>query len=138
MKAYSMDLRERIVAARRWGESVERVAARFGVCTKTVRAYDKRAAAGRLAPTPQKGKARRLNEQQHQELGVLVQERSDWTLESLAQAWHERNQAEKSTEEKLPTSTLHDALGRLGVTYKKRVESPLSVAPSNARPFESP
>ncbi len=126
MKAYSLDLRERIVAARRSGESVDRVAKRFGVCTKTVRVYDKRAAQGRLAPTPQTGKARRLSDQEHQALRALVQERSDWTLDSLAQAWQERNQQD---EPKLPSSTLHDALSRLGLTYKKRVASPKNAAP---------
>ena len=116
MKAYSMDLRERIVAARRAGESVESVAQRFGVCTKTVRVYEKRAAQGRLSPTPRTGREPRLNPEHHAALGALVQERSDWTLASLAQAWQERGG------EFLPSSTLHDVLGRIGITFKK--ESP--------------
>ena len=95
-----MPARERIVAARRSGESVEGVAQRFGVCTKTVRAYEKRAAQGQLAPTPQTGKARRLSDQEHEALRALVQERSDWTLASLAQSWQERQerQGRHSTE----------------------------------------
>ena len=60
MNAYSMDLRERIVAARGAGESVVSVSQRFGVCTKTVRAYEALAKAGRLAPLPRPGKAPRL------------------------------------------------------------------------------
>lgn len=135
MKAYSMDLRERIVAARRLGESVECVAERFGVCTKTVRAYEKRAAQGRLAPTQQTGKACRLSDQQHQALRALVQERSDWTLASLAQTWQERTE---SGAPELPSSTLHDALKRLGVTHKKRVVSPTNAAPKNAPHFDGP
>lgn len=126
MKTYSMDLRERIVSARRAGESVERVAQRFGVCTKTVRVYEKRAAQGRLCPTPRPGKARRLSQADHAALVLLVQERSDWTLASLAQAWQERSG------QQLPSSTLHDALGRLGVTYKKRVASLKNAAPTSA------
>ena len=118
MKAYSMDLRERIVEARRAGESVEGVAHRFGVCTKTVRVYEKRAAQGRLSPTPRPGRERRLSQEEHAALGVLVQERSDWTLASLAQAWQEQGG------DVLPSSTLHDALGRIGITFKKRVASP--------------
>ena len=116
MKAYSMDLRERIVAARCAGESVESVAHRFGVCTKTVRVYEKRAAQGRLAPTPRPGRQRRLSAEEHTALGELVPERSDWTLAALSQAWQERGG------DPLPSSTLHDALGRLGITFKK--ESP--------------
>lgn len=135
MKAYSMDLRERIVAARGSGESVEGVAKRFGVCTKTVRVYEKRAAQGRLAPTPQTGKARRLSDQEHEALRNMVQERSDWTLASLAQSWQERTQPE---EPELPSSTLHDALKRLGLTYKKRVASPQNAAPKNALRFDGP
>lgn len=122
-----MDLRERIVAARGNGESVESVAQRFGVCTKTVRVYEKRAAQGRLCPTPRPGKARRLSQDEHVALGALVRQRSDWTLACLAQAWHERGGAE------LPSSTLHDALVRLEMTHKKRVVSPTSDARSNAR-----
>ena len=113
-----MDLRERIVAARRAGESVQSVAQRFGVCTKTVRVYAKRAAQGRLAVTPRPGRQPRLSPEDHAALGALVQERSDWTLASLAQAWQERGG------ELLPSSTLHDALGRLEITFKKKSHRP--------------
>lgn len=123
MKAYSMDLRERIVEARRAGESVEREAHRFGVCTKTVRVYEQRAAQGRLSPTPRPGKQRRLSEDDHAALGDLVQERSDWTLASLAQAWQAWGGC------LLPSSTLHDALGRIGITFKKSVASPRNAVP---------
>ena len=121
MKAYSMDLRERIVAARQQGESVERVAQRFGVCTKTVRVYEKRASQGFLLPTPRPGKARRLSESDHVALRALVQERSDWTLAALAQAWQDK------TGQEVPPTTLRDALKRLGMTYKKRVVLPKNV-----------
>lgn len=117
MKSYSLDLRERIVGARNLGESVARVAQRFGVCTKTVRVYEKRAAQGRLSATSRPGRACRLSESEHIVLTTLVQERSNWTLASLAEAWQERGGCE------LPSSTLHDALGRIGMTYKKRVAS---------------
>lgn len=123
-----MDLRERIVSARRAGESVESVAQRFGVCTKTVRTYEKRAALGRLSATPRKGKARRLDEAAHAQLGAMMQERSDWTLASLAQQWQERGG------EVLPSSTLHDALVRLKITHKKRVASPANGVRPNAPP----
>ena len=104
MKAYSMDLRERIVSARGKGESVERVSQRFGVCTKTVRVYEKRAAQGRLAPTRRLGKVRRLSEEEHQSLRAMVQEKSTWTLEGLSTAWKER------TGQEVPPTTLRDAL----------------------------
>jgi transposase len=132
MKAYSMDLRERIVAARRAGQSVESVAQQFGVCTKTVRAYDKRAAQGCLSPTPRRGKARRLSESDHQALSALVQERSDWTMATLSQAWQDK------TGQVLPSSTLYDALRRLGMTYKKRVVLPTNAVSKNVPRFVKP
>jgi transposase len=122
MKAYSMDLRERIVRARRAGESVERVAQRFGVCTKTVRVYEKRAFQGRLSPTPRPGKARRLSAEEHEALRALVGERSDWTLPLLSEVWRER------TDQEVPATTLRDALHRLEITHKKRAVSLRNVA----------
>jgi transposase len=121
MKAYSIDLRERIVAARCAGESVEGVAQRFGVCTKTVRVYEKRAAQGCLSPTPRAGRQPRLSQEEHNALGALVQERSDWTLASLSQTWQERGG------DLLPSSTLCDALGRIGISFKKRAASQKNV-----------
>lgn len=129
MKAYSLDLRERIVNARRHGDSVAQVAQRFGVCTKTVRGYEQRARQGRLAPTPRRGKARRLSEADHAALVTLVQTRSDWTLDSLAHAWQDTGGVA------LPSSTLHDALRRLKITRKKRVVSLTSGLPQNGLLF---
>lgn len=121
MKAYSMDLRERIMGARRAGASVASVAQRFGVCTKTVRVYEKRAAQGCLAPAPRPGKAPRLSHDEHQRLRALVSEKSDWTLPALSVAWQQR------TGQEVPPTTLRDALHRLEITHKKRVASPPSV-----------
>lgn len=127
MKAYSMDLRERIVSARRDGESV---AQRFGVCSKTVRVYEKRAAQGRLCPTPRPGKARRLDSSEYEALVALVKERSDWTLPTLSKEWHER------TGQNVPPTTLRDALHRLKITHKKRVALPANAVKSNALPSD--
>ena len=122
MNAYSMDLRERIVAALGTGESVVSVAGRFGVCTKTVRAYEARAKAGRLAPLPRPGKAPRLQPEQEAAFVAMVQEQTNWTVASLCQEW------ERRTSVCLPSSTLHDHLKRLGARYKKRVASPGNAA----------
>lgn len=127
-----MDLRERLVAARRAGESVESVAQRFGVCTKTVRVYEKRASQGRLSAPPRPGKVRRLSEGEHQALGTLVRERSDWTLAALSGAWQDK------TGPGLPSWTLYDAVRRLEMTYQKRVVSPQNAVSQNARRFARP
>ena len=122
MNAYSMDLRERIVTARCAGESVVSVSQRFGVCTKTVRAYEARAKAGQLAPLPRPGKAPRLRVEEEAAFVSMVQEKSNWTVAALSEEWHKR------TGVFLPSSTLHDHLKRLGARYKKRVASPSSAA----------
>lgn len=122
-----MDLRERIVAACANGATQQSVSQQFGVCLKTVQRYVLRARMGELAPKPLPGKARRLNAQGHQLLQTLVAQRSDWTLENLSR------ELEAQTGVRLGRSTLHDALKRERISYKKRVASPLSVAPSNAQ-----
>lgn len=121
-----MDLRERIVTACANGATQQSVSLQFGVCLKTVQRYVLRARAGELAPKPLPGKARRLSAQGHQQLQALVAQRSDWTLESLS------CELEVQTGVRLGSSTLHDALKRERISYKKRVASPASVAPSNA------
>jgi putative transposase len=116
-----MDLRERIVAALDAGESMVSVALRFGVCERTVRRYRDRAKVGALAPLPLPGKAPRLLQEQEESFVLMVQERSDWTIEKLSAQWQER------TGVWLPSSTLHDHLKRLGGRYKKRAALPVSV-----------
>jgi len=122
MKAYSMDLRERIVAACLAGERVVVVAQRFGVGERTVRTYRARAAVGELSPRPLPGKPARLRADQEAELVALVEQKPDWTIEQLSQEWHKRSGV------LLPRSTLHDHLKRLGGRYKKRVELPSNAA----------
>lgn len=121
-----MDLRNRIVAACSNGATQQSVSSQFGVCLKTVQRYVSRARAGELAPKPLPGKARRLDAPGHQLLQELVAQRRDWTLESLGR------ELEAQTGVRLGRSTLHDALKRERISYKKRVALPASVAPSNA------
>ncbi|BCM93553.1 hypothetical protein IAD21_05444 [Abditibacteriota bacterium] len=131
MPGYSMDLRERIVAALGEGASVVSVAERFGVCDRTVRRYRKRAQAGSLAPLPIPGRAPRLRAEQEEAFVSMVEEKSDWTIEQLSQEWDRR------TGVFLPSSTLHDHLKRLGGRYKKRVASPVSATKMPAPNSES-
>ena len=125
MKPYSIDLRERIVAAILAGGSQSAVAAQFGVCVKTVQRYVKRRQEGELAPRPVPGKTPRVSAEQEPELIALMRERSDWTLASMALEWQRRSGV------LLPRSTFHDHLMRLGGRYKKRVALPKNDAPSS-------
>lgn len=118
MKAYSMDLRERIVAARAAGESVAQVAQRFGVCTKTVYDYCAKARRGALAPRPLPGRVRGIGPEQEPSLIAMVQENADLTLEEMCHLWRER------TGVCVPRSTLHDAVRRAGMRFKKNTRRP--------------
>lgn len=120
-----MDLRERIVSAYAGGATQKSVSLQFGVCLKTVQRYVWRARAGELAPKALPGRARRLSAEGHQRLEELVAQKSDWTLESLSR------ELEVQTGVHLGRSTLHDALKRQRISYKKRVALPASDAFSN-------
>ena len=112
-----MDLRSRIVAARVAGESVESVAARFGVCTKTVRVYCRRAQEGDLSPRPRPGRVAQVSGEAVQDFITMVRHNSDKTIEELAVEW------QKQSGQVLARSTLHDHLRRLGARSKKNTAS---------------
>lgn len=114
MKAYSMDLRRRIVAAREAGESVVSVARRFEVCTKTVYHYCAQSKRGELAPRPLPGRTPLLSPAQTAVLVALLQENPSLTLEEMGQKWHEESG------QRVARSTLHDALRRAGMRFKKK------------------
>ena len=84
MSAYSLDLRERIVAACCAGQSHVSVAASFGVCSKTVQRYVARARRGELAPRPLPARAPRLAKQDEANFVAMLQETSNWTLFDLS------------------------------------------------------
>lgn len=117
MPAYSLDLRERIVAALKAGQSERQVAARFGVSESTVTRYDRLERTGRpLAPGRAPGRAPLLRPEQEGAFLALVATRTDWTLETLRHAW----QADAgSGGALLSKSALQEHLRRLKVTYKK-------------------
>lgn len=108
-----MDLRERVVAACGAGQSQAEVARRFSVCSKTVERYVALAKAGQLAPRPLPGRAPRVSADQHEALRALVQEDPNRTLAQMSLLWQER------TGQVLSTSTLPDALKRVGGRFKK-------------------
>ena len=122
MTSYSLDLRERIVSACEQGESDVSVAKRFGVCTKTVQRYRRRALEGQLAHIPYRGRAPHLKKEQEAAFIAMVTAHPTWTLKEYGEAW------QAQTGVWLPKSTLHEHLVRLGGRFKKRVWSPKSAA----------
>lgn len=123
MGPYSIDLRQRIVDTYHNGEgSVREVAQRFKVTSKTVANYLKlERETGRVAPRPHGGgPARKLDDEGVQQVRTLLEEKSDQTLDELAQQMAARHQVQ------IRRSTLHDAVARAGMTRKKRRYVPAS------------
>ena len=114
MRSISLDLRERIVLACQSGATQVSVAARYGVCAKTVSRLVCRAATGQLARAPIPGRRARVSGEQEQQLVALLGEGPNWTVDSVCQAWHER------TGQLLPRSTMHDAMKRVDARFKKK------------------
>ena len=91
MRAYSMDLRERIVAAVDAGMSHEQTAARYGVAVRTVERYiARRRATGSLAATEQRhGPAPVKTQRLHAWLPARLDTAADATLAEHAAAFTE-------------------------------------------------
>ena len=117
MRAYSEDLRARVVAAVEEGLDKTEVARRFKVGRKTVYRYLERAKQGELAPRKSPGGQRKLNSEQLQALKQQLEAHSDETLIEHA----ERFAAEQGVE--LAFSTVNLYCKRLGITRKKRVST---------------
>jgi len=112
MKAYSVDLRERVLAAVDAKEGTwKEIAARFRVSVPWItRMARQRRELGTLQPqTHRCGRKRLLTEEHHQQLAQLVAEDSDTTRKEL----RERLGVACCLE------VIWDALNRLGLTYKK-------------------
>ena len=112
MKPYSMDLRERVVAACDAREGTrEQIAERFGVSDRWIRKLlQRRRETDSIAPLPRNpGRKRALNDRQMQRLGRLIHKRPDATLKELR----------KSLGVKLSIAALDRAIRALDVTLKK-------------------
>ena len=124
MKAYSIDLRERVVAACDAGDATrEQVAARFSVSVPWVRKLlRRRRETGSIEPKPRGGgRAPAFDAEAAGRLREAVRADDDATLVELARAAGVACCA----------SAVHRALARLGVTRKKsRGGRPSRTAPS--------
>ena len=115
MRAYSQDLRKRIVAAVEEGKAKAEVARRFSVGRTTVYAYlRQKGQEGHLQPKPKPGRPRKIAGARLEELKAQLEANNDATLEE-----HRRMYFEK-TGDWLGLSTIKRALDRLDVTLKKR------------------
>ncbi len=119
-RPYSDDLRERVVAAMRSGESCRSVASRFGVAPSSVVKWTQRAArTGSVSPAKMGGYRRRVLEPHRDWLLERVRACPETTLALLQDELRERG-----------LEVSHDTVWRFlracGLTFKKRHWSPLS------------
>jgi transposase len=122
MKAYSPDLRSRIMAAVDAGEPKAQVARRFGVSRATVKRYVVlRRTTGSITPRLRPGTRPRLSREYDHALWAQLEAHADAVLEEHCRLWAESQGMEVST------ATMCRAIQRLGWTRKKRRWVPPSV-----------
>lgn len=117
MKAYSLDLRKRVVHAYEQGEgSIAEIASRFGVSTAFVKKMLKRwRSTGDLSPLAHGGgKPKSLSQRHHRLLKQKVREQSDISLAELQSLLDEQEKVQ------VHVSTISRALSGLGLPLKKR------------------
>ena len=119
MRAYSVDLRERVVGAAADGMPQSVAARTFGVGRATVQRWvRRRRETGGLAPTPRPGAAPGIGPADAPALRAQVAALPDATLAEHCGAWAEAGRG------RVGVSAMHRALRRLGITRKKRRSGP--------------
>jgi transposase len=121
MKAYSLDLRERVVAAAADGASCLDLARRFTLGRATVQRWvAQHARDGSLAPKPIPGRPRAIGPADEGALLAQVRATPDATLAEHCAAW------QAASHPALSVTTMHRALARLGWPLKKKSSGPRS------------
>lgn len=114
MKAYSIDLRERIVRSVQAGRSQCETARVFGIGLSTVKRYlQQHRKHGSLTPKPIPGGARHIGAEQEEILRSQMHAHPDATLEQHCALWSQERGQEVSV------ATMSRALARLRWTHKK-------------------
>ena len=114
MRAYSIDLRERIVRAVAGGLSQAAAARVYAVSVRTVQRYLALQHAGSLAPKPIPGRRREIGPDDEAALRAQVAAAPDATLEEHCAQWARERRAPVSV------ATMSRALQRLGWPRKKK------------------
>ncbi len=115
MRAYSVDLRQRVLTALDRGMVRKQVVITFGVSLATLKRWlVLRRTTTTLTPTPPSGRRRTISVAQHAALWAQLEAHPDASLEQHTQMW---NTAHGVT---LSYRTLGRAIIRLGWTRKKR------------------
>ena len=115
MRAYSTDLKERLVRAVADGQPMREAARRFGVAVTTVkRAVVQQREMGSLERKPIPGRPRAITGAQDALLSTRLETAPDATVREHCAWWAEQ------TGQELSDVTLWRAIRRLGWTHKKR------------------
>jgi transposase len=123
MKAYSMDLRKRVLAAYDCGQStLKQVADRFQVTTRWIQQLRRRRELeGCIAPHPQnQGRKPAFKKSDLTQLNDFVKKYPDATLEEIKEHF--------SGKVNCSLVTIHHTLKRLGWRYKKKHYEPVNKA----------
>lgn len=121
MRAYSMDLRERVLAAVARGTPRKEIVRTLSVSEPTIRRYLRlRRETGSVAPKPPPKRPFSIgqNVEHRRALWKQLEEHEDATLEKHCRLW------ERKRGVKVSISTMSRAIRRLGWTLKKRVWVP--------------
>jgi transposase len=123
MKAYSIDLRERVVQAVGKGMTKSRAARTFSVSLATVKNYVRQVqTTGSLAPRPIPGRPRDIPPAQDAALVAQLRSAQDATLDELRAAW------ETVSGVRVSAATMSRAIKRVRWTRKKRLWVPASAS----------
>lgn len=115
MRAYSIDLRKRIVKAIEEGESQKAVAERYQVCRWTVNKFVRLYKEGNLEPKKHPGQPAWLSKEDSKKLKKQVEKYPDLTLDEHSDLLYEK------TGLKLARSTMHKYLDKMNLSLKKRL-----------------
>jgi transposase len=115
MKAYSQDLREKVLRAVDQGYPRQQIVKLLGVSLATIKRYLKqRRETGTVAPKAIPGRPSKKLELLEAELVAQLQAHDDWRLEDHCQLWEQTHGVQVST------ATMSRAIKRVGWTRKKR------------------
>lgn len=129
MKAYSLDLRERVVRAVERGTSKVATARTFSVSLATVKNYVRQLHdTGSLAPRFSPGRPAEIAPAEHAALVDQLRATPDATLHELCQTWEQTHGAQVSI------SAMWRTIKRVGWTRKKRLWVPASATKLLAPP----
>jgi transposase len=133
MRAYSVDLRERVVAAIERGMSRGEAVTTFAVSLSSIKRWLAKERSGQaLTPGRSPGRPRRLGSNELELLRIRLQAAPDATLDAHTAWWNEQY-----SEQAVARATLDRAITRLGWSRKKSLSAPANETTRHEPPSAS-